>query len=54
MDPVDLYDAPPVRAGAAPTLSVSGAGFTTLGGQQPAWYHLTEALVWWLFTNRAW
>lgn len=48
MDPVDLYDAPPIREGAEPTLSASGAGFTTLGGQQPAWYHLTEALVRWL------
>lgn len=48
MDPVDALDAPPIREGAAPTISVSGVGFNSLAGHQPGWVRLTEALVRWL------
>lgn len=45
MDPVDAYDAPAVRPGAAPTLSVSGTGLAAGRQVQPVWLRITGALV---------
>lgn len=45
MDPVDAYDAPSVRPGAAPTLSVSGSGLAAGQQIQPAWLRITAAIV---------
>lgn len=39
------YNAPPIRPGAAPTLDVVQAGLSTLGGTQPGYLRITEALV---------
>lgn len=48
MDPIDAYDADPVRVGAAPALNVVSAGLVALSTIQPIWSRITEALVRWL------
>jgi len=42
------YDADPIRPGAAPTLSITGAGLGDLAAQQPMCVRMTDALVSWL------
>lgn len=43
-----VYDAPPIRPGAAPILDTGEVRFTTFAATQPIWLRITDALLRWL------